>query len=672
MKKLQFLLVVLICFATNIQAQNEVITFGSEVFNNYSVPKELALTGATKINVIYTGNASNWDNKEHVKGAFEYACRLWEEKLPSSYPLLIEVKLGTIRSGGIARTVVNKATLAQVPYWGLSTPQALAKRFLFQGNDLADKNEIINDANFLTRPDGVITFNSNDELFYYSIDDTDVKNKYYFVTTALREIAKVLGWYTDATITEAGNALDLYSGENELNLSPYDSWMYGGRSPQSAYNFATSGNVVKSVDYQSNYAFYAPMEFKEGTSLAYFNIDANNDETKLMQPFQNKGEINQHISSAVMKVVNNAVFWNGDHATGDSNYTPIGVADVNVIGFNSSETFSPSNSHSRNVVTAHFDKLKSAGITETSTVNRNFISMIQTNSIDSIFDQFDEYPRETNKVYGWTVSVMKKDGTWDVVLDQRYPNCRFGEYGSITVSKSLFDPIKAANEYARTSEGYLRLRISLYDGASNYWLNDIRKTMCVYRAFDYKPATPSFGFAKFTETNVTGGEWTEDISIGLRNLEGVKSVLVEQWDEWTVPFRYYLDNPKASEFVANVDIEYPTSFKLTYINDNGATICQEPYTHTPSLSPLVLTTKLSANGDVLGLELTPEDYSIKGRKSRRSIDIESYQILNVSNTSYNMVGKNRKTINISRLPKGVYGIKVKDVDGNTYDSRFVK
>lgn len=46
------------------------------------------ILGGTKINVKYIGSKISLP----MKGAFEYACKLWEEKMPTTFPLNITVK----------------------------------------------------------------------------------------------------------------------------------------------------------------------------------------------------------------------------------------------------------------------------------------------------------------------------------------------------------------------------------------------------------------------------------------------------------------------------------------------------------------------------------------------------------------------------------------------------
>ncbi|MCD8318791.1 MAG: hypothetical protein LUC45_08165 [Paraprevotella sp.] len=45
-----------------------------------------------------------------MKGAFEYACKIWEEQLPEALPLNITAKIGTVRGGGGTQKLLSNVT----------------------------------------------------------------------------------------------------------------------------------------------------------------------------------------------------------------------------------------------------------------------------------------------------------------------------------------------------------------------------------------------------------------------------------------------------------------------------------------------------------------------------------------------------------------------------------
>lgn len=90
MKKFYLLLAGLFPFFS--QAQLKTVNVYSVDETPVIVPKPSArkVIGGTVISVIY--DESNKIN-ESIKGAFERACRIWEENIPTTLPIILEVKI---------------------------------------------------------------------------------------------------------------------------------------------------------------------------------------------------------------------------------------------------------------------------------------------------------------------------------------------------------------------------------------------------------------------------------------------------------------------------------------------------------------------------------------------------------------------------------------------------
>lgn len=57
-------------------------------------PNTRSIAGGTIINVDYDDGDGKITNT--MKGAFDHACRLWEEKIPTPFPIKLSVKLSDI------------------------------------------------------------------------------------------------------------------------------------------------------------------------------------------------------------------------------------------------------------------------------------------------------------------------------------------------------------------------------------------------------------------------------------------------------------------------------------------------------------------------------------------------------------------------------------------------
>ena len=75
----------------------ESISFGADFFRKETFPKPIVreVVGGTVIQVQYEGE--EWEQNLERKSAFEYACRLLEEQMPTVLPLKIMAKFGKLR-----------------------------------------------------------------------------------------------------------------------------------------------------------------------------------------------------------------------------------------------------------------------------------------------------------------------------------------------------------------------------------------------------------------------------------------------------------------------------------------------------------------------------------------------------------------------------------------------
>ena len=92
--------VILQCMFSAAQEIAEVESYGSD---NYigtvaDLPLVRNINGGTVFNITYEGK---WTNE--MKGAFEYACKIWEESLPNCLPINITARIGAIRGTSVKK-----------------------------------------------------------------------------------------------------------------------------------------------------------------------------------------------------------------------------------------------------------------------------------------------------------------------------------------------------------------------------------------------------------------------------------------------------------------------------------------------------------------------------------------------------------------------------------------
>ncbi|MCM1518439.1 MAG: hypothetical protein NC117_07345 [Pseudoflavonifractor sp.] len=94
MRKILFSVFTCLAIASNAQEIYESYTYAQDEYIEQCVnlPVVREINGGTVFNITYDGN---WNYE--MRGAFEYACKIWEESMPTSLPINIVAKIGKIR-----------------------------------------------------------------------------------------------------------------------------------------------------------------------------------------------------------------------------------------------------------------------------------------------------------------------------------------------------------------------------------------------------------------------------------------------------------------------------------------------------------------------------------------------------------------------------------------------
>ena len=174
----------------------------------------------------------------------------------------------------------------------------------------------------------------------------------------------------------------------------------------------------------------------------------------------------------------------------------------------------------------------------------------------------------------WLISLLKKDGTWDLV----YRQDTGGFDIPLQVSMSDLNINPDHSQYQRTCDGYLRCRITHYKQEYDHlYHRPIYKIQNRYYVLDYLPQKVKMKYNSTISTvsnlnNIISDDYTRDIRISINGLEGVNRVVVEQLDEGNdLPVRYEVPNFKKGYFTATVDKELYTQFAIYSYNNNGST-----------------------------------------------------------------------------------------------------
>ena len=637
------------------QSFEEVYSYGMDEYIEKctNLPVVRKINGGTVFRVTYEGE--DWTND--MKGAFEYACKIWEEQLPSALPLNITVKIGTIRGGG-GQKLLSKVTSTRYddfnPFISASSLSSQIKGII-----LAEYNrghnvqyvDSIKENDFFDVADISITYNKamlNE--FSYSLYATP-QDKYDFVTLALRDIARGLGIASNITadVTNKKIIFPQYTATYEgIVLGA----IRGGNTSQ-AYVNATKGSVPININSYGTLSLYAPSPFQNGVSLNSFIPDPNKNITQLLTYEFGRGTVVRDITDNYKSLFKHGLGWEVMIATGGSHSDVNGVTTGNtgeVIPYGGTITGD----------TPIF-------LTETNSRNEHHSCNIKT--YDTSDFNIEEYckpydcnyrPNAPIDTEGWTVALLKKNGTWDIVYDlPTIPSY-------LDVSMSDFQYHYDMNEYARTADGFLRCRVVYNQNYPDYVYGGTYRDMKTrYYVLDYLPQRTEMKFSGVmptTSTRALTNEYMRDIKIGIKNLEGTERIVVEQLDEGErVPSKFEINDFKKGYFVATVDKEFYSEFTIVAYNKNGSTRSE-----TVEIAPLE---PASQNFEI---QVFNNEIKIKNTRKRNLSKtlLASYEILTLNGYATRSLLKgnienNEPTINISSLKAGTYVL-------NYFDTRNIK
>jgi len=605
MKKILFLFMCMFHIGLHAQDDSKGVFVSSD--NSMTIlekPGIRNIAGGTVINVEYVGNGFN----DKIKGAFEHACRLWEEKIPTTFPIKLSVKFSNISNSQCLATVnvINSDT-----YSGYD--KVYDKRFgQIKHFWNCPSIEYIRD-----EPDAIITFTSR-KVFDYNINGSEIADgKYDFVTVAIQAIGKAVGFMCTATHT------DEQSFEMLTPCNHFTSVILSNDATKN-YQYATSDNA-----FIKQWKLHSPADFDNRFSLSYFQKDPSNTETLFMQPGIAKGSVIRYIGKSI-----------------DDFFDKCGWNDYEI-------ATSISGSSSKIITPASTEHVIPFQGTQTNNVPKKVPSMIYSEDselVDYIYNMA-ELGTEGN-------FILMKDGSWK----------KFDNYGDFSEKENY---ARTSDGYVRLKHVYYSYGPSgpsgYYNAYADYQLYDFPPQVPEASMNSYTRSTEFNSPQKIKEQslsfNATDNEYL-DVEIGFKNTEGCEAILVEQTNSnYQVPFTYFVD-VNQGYFTAFMNRKYTSTFKLTYYNENGMNE-GEPFT-------IDLRNKFSHKLDLdLVVTDNALKYEFKGDKLVDNISytltsIDKYTIVNKGNL-LNTTG----SIDISNIPKGTYVFTI-NANGETYSSKFVK
>ena len=664
-KSLFLLLLTMLTIASQGQTSTESDSYALDQYIEKctDVPIVRQINGGTVFKVTYEPEEL-WDNS--MRGAFEYACKIWEEQLPNSLPINILAKIGNIR-GTNNMNLLSKVQSTTYDFANFETVLSSRMKYVLLAEHNSGHNvtyvDSITNVDFFNKPDIVITYNKSMlNSFSYSLDNTPV-NKYDFVTVVLRDIARGLGFSFNMTANSQKQILE----DARRPLTYYENIVrraIGGNNLSEAYTNATQGSLTLSVNYYNNILhLYAPTVWQNGISLNYLMPEEQKKFTELLSYNFGKGSVVRNIVDNYKNIFYDFQGWKTYNLT--TGYSPVSVSSdgssSNIIAYNGDITFSGANSYNQNNISKKMNTILSASSKYEEITNANAFDLQSY-----LFPYNYIYPDKEGSG-AWLISLLKKDGTWDLVY--RQPTGWF----NIPLKTRMADWNISSNfeQYQRTCEGYIRCRIThykeVYDQLYHREYYDIENH---YYVLDYLPQQVKMRYSAPLQTSSstlamvsTNDNYTQDIKISIKDLEGINRVVVEQLDEGNdLPIKFEVKDFKKGYFVANVDKELYTKFIVYSYNNNGSSKSE-----TLVVQPLVqsdFTVNFSDDNIRINSNLQKESGSI-------NYSIYSSSTSSLMRVKEGVLNSQNPAIQISDLSKGTYILDIKS--GNKRKSvKFVK
>lgn len=543
-----------------------------------NMPDARILNSGSKIIVEYEG-----DWPEDMKGAFEYAAKIWEENIPMCVPLHIKARVSDddTMTGYLSSVYMFTASSPYVSGTHgdyLNFPSSLVKsQMLTEYNRMGGcslfNHPSIDRGYMLTCDDMEITYNSGmaDE-FSFNLDAEVDADKYDFVTLAMRDIAFGLGM-ANGLLADSVNGRMLFSDDGHTPFEELILDSIGWDDGADTYSNATAGTVAPGF----GLSLYAPNPFVNGKSLRFTVAEDGNPLNYLLSHDFGKGFVMRDIANYDWTAFfGSALGWDPGIVVGsDTGSLEEMLVSEQTLPFKGSFSFEnamqDSGIKSRMGEHEVFASDNAAAILSESGFSTT--DFLRKHSLMADSEKDSSLPRDI-------LSIQLKDGSWDVVKSQSVMQ------GPLVVNLDDALP-RPEEEYARSTTGKLKYRIVRKKMKSSSMFGEYTKPENLevrYFTREFTPQTPVISYTgKIMEPETVAFSEQDyydfvDVKVEISNVEGALQMAVEQMDEGEiVPFTYEIEDFRKGYFVANLDPECSTTLTLISANKNGLrrsnTIC---------------------------------------------------------------------------------------------------
>ena len=596
---------------------------------------------------------------EEIKGPFSYACKILEDYMQPCMPLRVKVSCGRVNNSGEGPTL-SKVTYLCKENFGASTryrnvPMSTIKGVILDERCFGVSRTYmahVPSLDFLIeKPDITVVYNSErlDE-FSFSLDATP-EGKYDFVSVALRDLVRGLGFSTSFRYNPQTKGLDYPRQE----LLPFEcvvkQYLGNEDDPQARLAAATRGELeLKQANQQKGLRIYAPSVWQKGLSLNYFIPDSTIAITNILSYNFGKGTVarslHDNYSASIFYYL---LGWRGDRITMSggvsTSYRGSTAVKVPYMGSLSLDTV-PMTMSGRYVPPP--ERVQPGDPSDTIPP----VDMTPLYDYVASFHPFQVPEGATTSQEGTSVSVLKNDGKWDLVCFLPF----YIEPLVLDMTEWTFNC--PDEEYARTADGYLKARVTVSKrdiyGGYNY--------ESTFMVLDYLPQRINLSYSRPVQAAATISDDEEGIQpmaverkpvrIYFSNLEGIDRIILERLREGTrLPSKLVVNDFRKG--YTDLTIDRNTTFTAIGYNANGSTRSLPitiAYDDTPEISEA-------------SFLMSPTSISVRfgdGKDEEFDYTVTSLEANPVENT---LSGRASEHIDISGLEDGMYVLTVSPVTG---------
>lgn len=596
---------------------------------------------------------------EEMRAAFSYACKIVEEYLLPCLPLRVKVMVEPF-PGRQTNEVSKLHSLLKAGTNG--TPSSV---FLMSRIKAVILAEIANNSNITFRPnipdvaflndvyDIEITYNEQYiDNMSFSLDPSP-ENNYDFVSLAMRDLIKGMGLNSGFRYNPLTKGLDIPGRTMTYFEHQINGALGHFNSDVEKFKNATKGELKVPSGYKKFLRLYAPETWTNGISLNYFIPQEDSDVSNILSHNFYKNMVYRSLSDDYSEIVfKNLLGWFPDEPCGNEvpPYETQGSTSMLMpyLGSIDLSTYSSFN------YMPYSESDNSSVMNETggeSAINLAPLSLADENpELTKYLYQFHPFP--SDYVSGQTpeaiLSVLKKDGTWDIVATRAR-----NSGGRINMSDLTFHCEES--EYARTIDGYLRGRISYqYRGTYGIYYNS------TFFVIDYLPQKVTLKCKPFNKESGTSSNSLqaenlyENVRIYFSNTEGVEHIILERLKQGSrIPNKITINDVKKGYYDTTID--KTTTFTAVAYNKNGSSRGL-PVTVVPSniaKQASLITVNIKDRCIVLNSELADAVYHYEIRP------------VELSGNTHVIEGVTEDTIDISELSNGAYILSVIETNSNS-------